>query len=316
MRFRSIQGLNNNKDYRSLRLIQFESQGPAPIPLISVRYLIIGGGGGAGGLVEFNIGASGGGSSGDVVTGYTTVDPAITYNINIGLGGAGGFGYARGGNGLSSQFEGADNIISAQGGGGGGSSAPILHFCEDSCYSGNNNGGGGGSSGIGGIRGGSGYFDSKNSVSRYAGGGAGADSAGGNGDLLTGGGAGGDGTYSDITGESIAYAGGGGGGGRGCGCGGLGGVGGGGNGSVVTTEDDSSPGQSAVHYGSGGGGSQGGLMGENEEGSSGFQGVVYLSYEINGRSPPIITGEGNTDISSATPGKYTYKFTGIGTITF
>ena len=260
---------------------------------INIDYLIVAGGGGGAGTAGNGNGAGGGGAGG-LLTGFTKVDGASgtqTFDIEVGLGGAGGAsstapGSYDGNPGVS----GSNSIFSsftAIGGGGGGNRNP-----------GGANGANGGSGGGSGCYGGSPYSLPGSGTSgqgndggtgeAYAGpnyyggvgggaGTAGSNSAGGNGvtsslittSMAT--------TYSvgEVDSSTVYFAGGGGGGrytsGSGTGTAGLGGGGTGG-----TSSDNKTAGTDGTG-GGGGGASWPGATGTGYSGADGGNGVIILS---------------------------------------
>lgn len=247
-------------------------------PPSSVSYLIAAGGGG---------GNYGGGGAGGLLTGSVSVAASTTYTVTVG---GGGSGY---GNGGDSSFRGNTAI-------GGGYSGGIN----------NNNSGNSGGSGGGGGSGYNGNFNSHyagggtagqgnsggegwpySNYGNYAGGGGGGASGGGGGQSggWTGG-SGGAGSYSNISGSSVAYAGGG--GASGSGGNGSGGVGGGGN-----------AGSNGVANTGGGAGG----------GASGGSGVVIVSYGNSFGNASSVTGTYNF---ANTGGNKIYTFNTSGSITW
>ncbi len=267
-----------------------------PAGVNEVDYLIVAGGGG---------GASrhgGAGGAGGVVTNYPSgtpfsVNPADTYTIIVGNGGAGAPSSSNlhGNRGQNSQAFG----FSATGGGaGGGSNSNIdqLDGGSGGGRRGNQNGDGGsavpgqGQDGGGAIAGGS-------SPTSTGGGGGGGFSAPGQigstpyyapGD----GGAGGDfsGWFGTAVGDNGYFAGGGGGGGGGimAHSGGTGGIGGGGSGGGNGYE----PGQTGMPA-TGGGGGGGGHGETNAPGGAGGSGVVLIRYRLSD-----IIGSGDVDLNT------------------
>lgn len=261
---------------------------------IEIDYLIVAGGGGGAGTAGNGNGAGGGGAGG-LLTGFTKVDGAVgtqTFDIEVGLGGAGGAsstapGSYDGNPGVS----GSNSIFSsftAIGGGGGGNRNP-----------GGANGANGGSGGGSGCYGGGAYSlpgsgtlgqgndggtgeNVSTQSSYYGGGGGGAGNAGSAS-------VGGDGiasslittsmatTYSvgEVDSSNVYFAGGGGGGryvlGSGTGTGGLGGGGTGG-----TSSDNKIAGTDGTG-GGGGGASWPTATGTGYSGADGGNGVIILS---------------------------------------
>jgi hypothetical protein len=239
-----------------------------------ISYLIVAGGGGGGRV-------GGGGGAGGVKTGSASVLIG-SYQVTVGLGGAGATTATRASTGGSSSWR---NII-APGGGGGGSYSNPLSFANNEGGSGGSGGGGqqgesagfaaGGTGIIGeGNAGGLGY--TQQSVYTAGGGGGGGGAVGAN--ATTGGAAGngGNGVASSISGNSIIYAGGGGGGAHASGITTVatGGTGGGGNGGGAT--NSYTPVAGLPNFGGGGGG--GGYNGSSFiNGAAGGSGIVILSY--------------------------------------
>ena len=270
-------------------LLKFEGAGSFTLPGSSIaRILAVGGGGGGGGAIRRATkdtsmygGGGGGGAGGFVET--NALFGAGAYTVDVGAGGAGGASDTSLDVGdVTSGENGGDTSILLDGGawwfpvakGGGGGAG------------GNNTPAGGGGSGGGGSQyssngtayepkaGGSGTegqgrAGGAGDAALYGGGGGGA---GGAGDAAssTEHGKGGDGLPSDITGDSVYYAGGGGGGYCRSGKtgdpipGGLGGGGGGGYGK-------GQPGDATYYGGGGGGGSY-----SNGVAGAGFSGVVIV----------------------------------------
>ena len=289
------------------------------VPIISVNYLVSGGGGG--GASGFGGIGGGGGGAGGLRSSYgniagtpsyvneTTLSlvAGTNYTVTVGGGSVGatsGEGTI-GTNGSDSVF----NTITSIGGGG------ARSYNAANTPSANGASGGGGSynpnryggavgSPITGTQGGNG----STSPSAYGGGGgggsldSGAGSGGGNGSG-TNGGSGGTGLQINIDGNNYYYAGGGGGGAT-AGSSGFGGSGVGGNGGV------NGVGYAAtVNRGSGGGGGA-----NNNAGAGGSSGVVILRYP---NTQTITLGAGLT-ATTATIGtdKVTTFTAGTGTITF
>ena len=222
------------------------------------EYLIVAGGGGGGGS-QYNSGfwqsSGAGGGAGGLLTATNLSVSAQSYNITVGLGGAGGLGVIdnsgttkncgeTGTSGQNSIF----SSFTAVGGGGGGGGTHNGNSGTYACSNGDglNGGSGGGAGGV--VSGnsaartaGTGTTGQGNSgggpgSGRSANGGGGAGAAGSGGAVNSSpGGDGGIGVISSITGTATYYAGGGGGGGYwqnsvGDGTGGNGGTGGGGAG--------------------------------------------------------------------------------------
>jgi hypothetical protein len=160
-----------------------------------VEYLVVAGGG-CGGSRQDNDIYPGGGGAGGLLSGSFTLQPFLTYQVQVGGGGIGS-GFV-GTNGASSYFTGSGIYVSATGGGAGG------EFFTDP---GNNGGsGGGGTYYFGASAGGLGTIGEGNNGASGSlnlgggGGGAGAAASGGNG---------GNGKQSAINGTLTYYAGGG-----------------------------------------------------------------------------------------------------------
>ena len=180
------------------------------VPILAY-YLVVGGGGGGGGR------HAGGGGAGGYLTNYgstsLSLDLGTSYDVTVGLGGAGApNGTATGTGSVSGQDSIFSNITSTGGGGGGG---------PNGVESGKDGGSGGASSYIGAVGTGNtpsttpsqGNNGGSGAGSTYVGGGGGgAGAIGGNFSGSTAG-SGGAGEANTITGSSTFYAGGGGGGG-------------------------------------------------------------------------------------------------------
>jgi hypothetical protein len=246
------------------------------ISTVSASYLVVAGGGGAGG----DLGAGGG--AGGLLTGTATLNTTLSYTITVGAGGAGDVNAINGINGSNS----AISIVSVTSIGGGGGAG-------DTSKAGNNGGSGGGGQGVSAGTGtvGQGNNGGIGQNGSAGGGGGGASSAGGAG-TVNNGGNGGSGTASSISGSSITYAGGGGGGGsisRG-GSAGTGGSGGGGNGNGTSAGAGSS---GTANLGGGGGG--GSISGG--DGGNGGSGVVIVSYPAPQRfGGGVVTASGSNVI--------------------
>jgi len=265
-----------------------------PIGSTSVDYLVVAGGGGAGGATPVSVLTGGGGAGGyressGTASGCYTISPlgacvsalpvsATTYPVTVGGGGAGGGpGAVIGNQGSNSVF----STITSTGGGYG------AVFTPGTGGNGGSGGGGGpdcsGPGGAGGSgntppvsppqgnNGGNGFLAPAPSNFRSGGGGGGATGAGGNG-VSTIGGNGGAGATSSINATPTARAGGG--GGAGCSSGGTATAGGG----------DGATGQSVAgcagtaNTGGGGGGS-GVYTGPSQAGGSGGSGIVIIRYK-------------------------------------
>ena len=244
-----------------------------PANVANVDYLIVGGGGGAG----YNSG--GGGSGGGVDSGTVAISGNV--NVQVGLGGAGGYlSTVNGSNGFATIF--ASKTIS---GGNGGTSWTTSSTSPA------------GGSSVSGS--GAGGYGSKNSS--YA------PQAGFNGPI------------SSITGTATNYAGGGGGGAWVDGTGVLGGAGGGGkgggagSGNTTRAGDDGSP-----NTGGGGGSNSSSTLAAGGSANAGFggSGVVIIKYKnYFGASISIsVNPKKTTKSSAATP--ITATTTSTGTVTF
>jgi hypothetical protein len=260
---------NNNVTPSTINVFGSTQYWTAPQDVTSIETLVVAGGGG--GTI------SGGGAGGVIYNASYPVTPGQTYPITIGQGGTGcwssGTVSQQGGN---TSFS---NLIAIGGG-----------ATTRDQSSGNSSGGFGGSGGGGSLNStssGTTYAGSPGVASQgYPGGSAvywGTDLIGGGGGGSGGPGGplgtsiadnvgalpnGGPGSYYNISGSLIAYAGGGGGGTRGIfTTAGTGGVGGGGTGYFIGT----TPGANATGYGSGGGGGLGG--------GSGSSGIVITKYK-------------------------------------
>ena len=218
----------------------FNTTWTAPAYVSSVEYLVVGGGGGGGN--GFDRSGGGGGAAGMVLTGTFEVDPGVTYNITVGVGGAGGAD-ARANNQGTAGEDSVFATVTALGGVGGQGSrtyTPTARYTGGAAQIGSATsaqpGGGGGGGGSGG-------------------GGGGATGAGGNGAGTTGG-AGGTGLASSITGSSITY--------------GVGGAGGG-------YDTDINGANGTANRGNGGG-AGGSTSASSASGGNGSSGIVILKY--------------------------------------
>ena len=232
------------------------------------KVLVVGGGGGGGGR-------SGGGGGGGAVV-YVESYPVVadqTYQVTVGVGGAGGSGIVNSGKntngntdddpgkaGSKSMF---DNLV-ALGGGGGGSS------WHEGGYDGGSGGGGkyghkGGDSlqsaqsGLSGKYG-HGFAGGSGTSSTWNAGGGGGAAAVGESGTSSHCGNGGTGFQSDITETTVTYGGGGGGGSHNpaCSSGGEGGAGGGGKNGLPGNKDGGTAGVNGLGGGGGGNGGNGG----------------------------------------------------------
>ena len=271
-----------------------QSNAATPVATFPVDYLVVAGGGGAGG----DLGAAGGagglrstitatGRGGSLETALS-ISKSTNYTVTVGAGGAGDTNSADGTNGSNSVFS---TITSSGGGGGAGDTTKI----------GKNGGCGGGGQGYAAGAGttNQGYGGGLGVTGSAGGGGGGAGSAGLSGSSNTGG-YGGSGVAVSITGSSVTYAGGGGGGGsyaRGGGPG-FGGSGGGGYGSGATGAGGEAGGTNL-----GGGGGGGSISGG--DGAAGGSGVVILRWLTSDGT--ITVGAGLTADSTGTDGSYSYK---------
>ena len=247
----------------------------------NVEYLVVAGGGGAGGYHGQNVGGNGAGgaggyrssvpseSSGGGASAESRISsmPSGSYTITVGAGGSGVTSHVNGNAGGDSSISGSGiTTITSTGGGYGGRTlnAP------------GGSGGSGGSSGEFGPSGGSGTsgqgYPGGNSGNQATGGGGGAAGAGGNSGNSTNGASGGNGVASSITGSSVTRAGGGGGAGDDNGSGGPGGSGGGGNGSRGGPASDGS-----TNTGGGGGAHGRASVSRSAQGGSG---IVIVRYEV------------------------------------
>jgi hypothetical protein len=261
---------------------------------LTCDYLVVAGGGGAGG-VGLNFGCGGAGAGGYRTSAGTsgggasaesalTLETGTNYTVTVGAGGPGGAAVfnsvTAGNNGSNSVF----STITSVGGGRGG-----VRDIEDGQTGGS---GGGGSSeanrtaGSGtanqGYAGGAGNLSTISGQGRNGGGGGGASATGVAG-VNAEAGDGGAGVASSITGTSVTRAGGGGGGifnaTAGASAVGSGGVGGGGNGG---SRFYSTPPQSGIVNSGGGGGGTGGWEGTGAyAGGNGGSGVVIVRYRAD-----------------------------------
>ena len=260
----------------SYTVIKYNQNGKfIPTSAFNVEYLVIGGG--AGGAARIGGGGGAGGyqtNFGGTAHGVT----AKTYDITIGIGGAGGHGITSSGsatngdNGGNSSFD----TFTSLGGGGGGTYQTAQATAGSSGGSGGGGGGNasgssGGTSSSNGNNGGTGL-----SGASSAGGGGGSGGAGGNGGNSSTGGVGGVGSSNSITGTAIYYAGGGAGSADSNQA--SGGNGGGGNGG---SNDDAYPATSGTNgLGAGGGGDRR----DNNYGGTGGSGVVIIRFLTSGSS--------------------------------
>ena len=246
-----------------------------------VEYLVVAGGGG--GTHGGGASATGGSGGGGVLNGSFSTSTQ-TYNVIVGLGGAGGtvnFPGMMGTNGEDSSVFGVTAFGGGVGAGGGDSVGTTDAAARNANTSGGSGGGGTGwrgstSSGAAGTEnqgfgGGNGF---ETNTSNRAGGGGGGASQPGQNASNTRGGVGGNGRVSTITGTSVVYGGGGGGIARNEPSGGpvSGGAGGGGAGRIG---DGDSNGVNGLGGGAGGTASR-----SNNTGASGGSGIVIVRYEI------------------------------------
>jgi len=249
---------------------------------VQVQYVLVGGGGGgAAGSASF--GASSGGGAGGVRTGYVQLNANQTYQVTIGLGGAGGVTLpSSGNNGQPSQF---DSIASVFGGGGAGNQNVVgLRGAS----------GGGGGNGLAGGAGtvGQGYAGSTGCNFSASGAGGGATGVGGTCTTSVSSNGGPGFVVNTATFGSIGVAGcigGGGGGGRFGAAGGLGTVTCGGGQGGPGTVDAQAP--SGVANTGGGGGGAGGVT-NSAGGGNGGSGGLWISHPT---TQPTTICTANTD---------------------
>ena len=257
---------------------------------VTASYLVVAGGGSGG---YGGAGASGGGGAGGLLTGSLSLNPALSYTVTVGAGGARIIGSSIGVNGSNSVF----STITSTGGGGGGEG-------NGTTANGANGGSGGGAGEASTTRtGGTGISGQGNNggngaSTQAAGGGGGAGAAGATGTYSPAvSGAGGAGLASSISGTSTYYAGGGGGGVYLSGTLGAGGIGGGGAGANGA---GSAAGAGTANLGGGGGG--GSNYGSPAQPSGqGGSGVVIISYAgAQQFSGGIVTSVGGNTIHTFT----------------
>ena len=254
-------------------------------PSQDFEYLVIAGGGGAGGHYSGGGGGAGGYRSsveGQLSGGLSSAESKLSFSagdvfsVIVGAGGAGSTSSS------GSQLDGSKgsesiltSIVSVGGGAGPGGGRTLLSSLKDG-------GSGGGASGnvannIGGLpttnQGFAGGNASTNGANYGAAGGGGAGQAG-QGGTLSSNGAGGDGIFSNITGTSIQRGGGGGAGAHTPLIGALGGAGGGGNGG----QGGNISGDSGLISTGGGGGGASYSAGAGAAGGSGGSGIVVVRY--------------------------------------
>ena len=251
-------------------LLTFTGTGVYKLPgTTAARILAVGGGGGGGGSNRSSSSpAAGGGGGGGGLVETNALLSGATYVVSVGAGGAGGASGrnalvvsagASGGDSAIRTDGGAAVVTAVGGGGGGGAGNGVL---------GGSGGGAGAASAVAGEGTDGQGFAGGAAAARHGGGGGGAGGAGS--DAADGNPAGGAGRASDITGESVVYAGGGGGGYNLSGASGAiaGGDGGGGAGGYGSAE----AGAGADGLGGGGGGNGN----FNGRGGDGGDGIVYV----------------------------------------
>ena len=261
-------------------------------PTLSVEYLLVGGGAGAGGSFTVDYGGGdwrntihGGGGAGRLIEGALTLNKNQTYTVTVGAGGGGGSPYGNSLPGASSVFAG----LTAQGGhagGSGGDGYVIYRNLGDPSYVSITDPTAAGSpfSNSGGNH----YGTEDTDGLIRTGGGGGAGGAGGNASAGAAG-SGGAGKVSSITGTAITYA-----------------TGGGGGSMAKTFNATPIAGASGGNYGGGGGSSS------SYASVAGNNGVVIIRIP-NTLPNATITGGGTlTNIS----GYKVYTFTSNGTILF
>lgn len=271
------------------------------LPVASVEYLIVAGGG-SGGTGANNLGnaGSGGGGAGGLIDGLVDIVPDIDYTVTVGAGG-------NESNGSNSVF---DTFVAIGGGKGGNYNVGIP---------GNDGGSGGGAGsrvGLPNLEGGTGTAGQGNDGGDAAssgaypngGGGGGAGAAGANAVFNTNGGDGGIGEIYNITGSNVYYAGGGGGASWEIEkTNGTGGLGGGGDATNTQGVDGT------VNTGGGGGGGAA-VSGTTGPGNGG-SGIVILKF-LNSLEITIAntlsfsnTVDGNFNVYSFTSGTGNIQFT-------
>ena len=244
---------------------------------LTCDYLVVAGGGGAGGVFNASGVGAGGGAGGyrtSIGGSPLTLTQSTAYNVTVGAGGTGGPGQTPvATNGVDSVFatitstgggfgESTQNAQSGSGGSGGGGSSSTSGIGSGNTPSTSPSQGNNGGAGIG-----TGNFPS--------GGGGGAGAVGGNASVSVGG-VGGAGVANSISGTSVTYAGGGGGGIYNSGTGGAGGAGGGGAAGAPGL-----PGTSGTaNTGGGGGGASSAVSGGTDAGGNGGSGIIIIRYPI------------------------------------
>ena len=242
-----------------------------PLTSLTADYLVVAGGGGAGGAQATDVGSGGGGAGGLRCTigatgGGGSLESALSltaqaYTVTVGAGGAGGTNTDYGTNGSNSVF----STITSTGGGGG------ARFGANGS-SGGSGGGGGSNSSSGGAGTANQGFAGASGLTGGAKTGGGGGGAGVAGTAGASGGHGGNGVTTSISGTSTTYAGGGGGGAGASGNGGTGGTGGGANGSNYSGNGNSA----TANTGGGGGGAS--APGSARTGGTGGSGIVIVRY--------------------------------------
>jgi hypothetical protein len=271
-----------------------------PSSVISVRYLVVAGGGSGGGQM------AGGAGAGGFRTSTSSFNLSTNFTVTIGAGGGTSDNYGSGKKGSNSTFA---TITSTGGGFGGHTNSPG--------GPGGSGGGGGGSYYGGGGAGGAGNEGSYSPAEGYsggaghptnrgggAGGGASVSGASSTGGAMNGAA----GLSSDITGSTVFYAGGGG-SGDGGGGGGTGGLGGGGNGGSGNKN-------ATANTGGGGGGYNDVNSGASVfYGGLGGSGIVILRYP---EAKSITIGAGLTGTTAAPSGgfKVTTITSGTGNVSW
>jgi PKD repeat protein len=272
-----------------------------PTGVSSVNYLVVGGGGSGGGVV--NTYNSGGGGAGGFLTGTNNSIGTAAIPITVGAGGTAASGAGgNGDNGDNSIF----GSLTATGGGRGG---------QASSGAGQNGGSGGGgaeSTGAGGDHTGTPISQGNHggtANSNAAGGGGGAGANGVNSAGSNAAGSGGDGLSSTITGSTIWYAGGGGGGRRDANINiyGIGGIGGGGNGTYTGVSAQNG----IVNTGGGGGGQQH----AQESGGAGGSGIIIIRYLTSGTPGPTASFTPTGETSGTSPLYVEFTDTSVTSIT-
>jgi hypothetical protein len=266
-------------------------------PPPAVDYLVVAGGGGAGGL--------GGGGAGGMLTGTGfSVTSSTLYTITVG---AGGIGRAQG---TGSVF----SSITTVGGGTGPVGTAGTHAESGGGPGGSGGGGAYGSPYQQGSAGGAGTAGQGNNGGTGAvwvgGGGGGRAAAGYSGTGQTTGaiaGAGGSGLSSSITGSAVVYAGGGGGGAYGGSSGTNGANGGSGGGGHGLFAYSGNGGNGTTNTGGGGGGYY------DQGTSSGGSGIVVIRFPDSYSTAQATTG---SPTYTQTGGYHIYKFTTSGSVTF